>query len=52
MLGNHDIYALLVASGRKSRKADTLESLFVAEDAESLLQSLRELPVFEIDLSD
>jgi bis(5'-nucleosyl)-tetraphosphatase (symmetrical) len=45
ILGNHDVYALLVDSGVWKRKKDTLDDLFAADDRESLLQSLRELPV-------
>jgi bis(5'-nucleosyl)-tetraphosphatase (symmetrical) len=44
VLGNHDIYALLVRSGRWPRKHDTLSALFAAHDADSLLARLRALP--------
>lgn len=44
LLGNHDIYALLVRSRRKLRKRDELDKLFGAEDADDLLQRLRESP--------
>lgn len=45
VLGNHDVYALLVRSGRWKRQSDTLQALFDAPDAEPLLARLRELPV-------
>ena len=45
LLGNHDIYALLAGARRKLRKADTLDSLFEAHDAEELLARLRRQPV-------
>lgn len=44
VIGNHDIYALLVHSGRWPRKHDTLGPLFAAPDGPALLQRLRELP--------
>jgi len=45
ILGNHDIYALLVDSGAVKRKNDTMVDLFTAKDREILLKSLRRLPV-------
>jgi bis(5'-nucleosyl)-tetraphosphatase (symmetrical) len=45
VLGNHDVYALLVGTGARRRKADTLEPLFAAPDAAELLEWLRALPV-------
>ncbi len=44
VLGNHDVYALLVAAGVWPRKVDTLSELFAAPDAEPLLARLRALP--------
>lgn len=45
ILGNHDVYALLVDSGALNRKSDTLDDLFAAHDRETLLGSLRRLPL-------
>ena len=45
ILGNHDVYALLVGSGELKRKRDTLDDLFAAEDRDALLELLRRLPV-------
>jgi len=45
LLGNHDIYALLAGSRRRLRKADSLDSLYEAHDADELLARLRRLPV-------
>ena len=45
ILGNHDVYALLAASGALKRKRDTLDDLFAATDRETLLESMRRLPV-------
>ncbi len=45
LLGNHDVYALLARSGRRARKADTLDALYAAEDADPLLAGLRALPI-------
>jgi bis(5'-nucleosyl)-tetraphosphatase (symmetrical) len=44
ILGNHDIYALRVRAGRRSRKPDTLDALFNASEADRLLGMLRALP--------
>lgn len=44
VIGNHEVYALCVASGRWPRKADTLDALYAAPDADELLASLRALP--------
>ena len=42
ILGNHDVYALLAFSGRVPRKGtDTLDALFDAPDAPSLMQAMR-----------
>ena len=45
VLGNHDVYALLVHSGRWKRQSDTLQALFDAPEAETLLARLRALPI-------
>ena len=45
VLGNHDVYALLVDSGKWNRKSDTLDDLFAADDRETLLELLRRLPL-------
>ena len=45
ILGNHDVYALLAASGAWKRKCDTLDDLFAARDRDILLESMRRLPV-------
>ncbi|RMH17816.1 MAG: hypothetical protein D6696_14670 [Acidobacteria bacterium] len=45
VLGNHDLYALLARSGRRRRKADSLDELFAAPDCDALLARLRRLPV-------
>lgn len=44
VIGNHEVYALMVRGGRWPRKHDTLEELFAAPDADELLASLRALP--------
>ena len=44
VIGNHDIYALCVRSGRWPRKADTLDALFADPECEDLLGRLRALP--------
>ncbi|MCB9702303.1 MAG: metallophosphoesterase [Myxococcales bacterium] len=44
VIGNHEVYALLVRSGRWPRKRDTLDRLFAADDGEALLARLRALP--------
>ena len=43
VLGNHEVYALLAASGRWPRKDDTLGELYGAEDGPQLLARLRAL---------
>lgn len=48
VIGNHEIYALMVRSGRWPRKQDTLDALFAATDAEELLTSLRALPALAL----
>jgi bis(5'-nucleosyl)-tetraphosphatase (symmetrical) len=45
VVGNHDVYALLVRAGRWPRKHDTLSALFAAHDADQLLARLRALPL-------
>jgi bis(5'-nucleosyl)-tetraphosphatase (symmetrical) len=45
VLGNHEVYASLVRSGRWPRKRDELDGLFAAHDADELLAALRALPV-------
>jgi len=45
VIGNHDVYALLVDSGEWKRKRDTLDDLFDADDRKKLLKSLRKLPL-------
>ncbi|NIM00446.1 MAG: diadenosine tetraphosphatase [Acidobacteria bacterium] len=45
VLGNHDVYALLAASGTWPRKRDTLDDLFSAADRDDLLETLRRLPL-------
>jgi bis(5'-nucleosyl)-tetraphosphatase (symmetrical) len=44
VIGNHEVYALMVRSGRWPRKHDTLDELFAAPDADELLAWLRSLP--------
>ena len=44
VIGNHEVYALLAASGRWPRKDDTLEQLYRADDGPTLLARLRALP--------
>ncbi|HGG58158.1 MAG TPA: hypothetical protein ENK31_10215 [Nannocystis exedens] len=44
VIGNHEVYALLAASGRWPRKDDTLEQLYQADDGPTLLARLRALP--------
>jgi bis(5'-nucleosyl)-tetraphosphatase (symmetrical) len=44
LLGNHDIYALLVRSRRRLRHADQLDELFAAPDCDELLERLRAEP--------
>ncbi len=52
VLGNHDLHALAVYFGRqKSKKKDTLSDLYEAEDAEVLLEWLRECPLAYYDQS-
>jgi len=45
LIGNHDVYALRVRAGRKTRHPDQLEPLFAAADADLLLDRVRALPV-------
>jgi bis(5'-nucleosyl)-tetraphosphatase (symmetrical) len=45
LLGNHDIYALLVHARRRLRKKDTLDVLLEAPGCDALLARLREQPV-------
>ncbi|MGB1700080.1 MAG: hypothetical protein ACPHRO_09015 [Nannocystaceae bacterium] len=45
VLGNHEIYALMVHAGRWPRKEDTLDALRDAPDAELLFRELATLPV-------
>ena len=47
VIGNHDVYALCVRSGRWPRKQDTLDDVFAAPDADELLASLRALPALQ-----
>jgi len=42
VIGNHDIYAILARAGRVERRKDRLEELFDADDADVLLDTLRE----------
>ena len=44
VVGNHDIYALLVRSGRAPRRTDRLERVLAAPDADELLSRLRASP--------
>lgn len=44
VIGNHEVYALCVRSGRWPRKRDTLDELYAAPDADELLAALRALP--------
>ncbi|HLT39370.1 MAG TPA: metallophosphoesterase [Enhygromyxa sp.] len=48
VIGNHEVYALMVRSGRWPRKRDTLDQLFSAPDADELLASLRALPALAL----
>lgn len=45
VIGNHEIYALLVRSGCWLRKQDTLNDLFASGELESWLAKLRALPM-------
>lgn len=45
VLGNHEVYALMVRAGRWPRKSDTLDALREAPDAEALFDDLGALPV-------
>lgn len=45
VLGNHDVYALLVRSGRTERRSDHLDDLFAAPECDALLARLRSSPV-------
>lgn len=44
VLGNHDVYALLVRSRAIERRPDRLDELFRAPDCDTLLERLRALP--------
>ncbi len=44
VIGNHEINALLIRSGRKRKKPKSLAELFAASDADRLLADLRALP--------
>jgi bis(5'-nucleosyl)-tetraphosphatase (symmetrical) len=45
VLGNHDVYTLLAHARRRTRKADTLDTLFRAAHCDALLSRLREQPL-------
>jgi len=45
LLGNHEIYAIRAHEGHKKRKDDTLDELFLAEDADAWFSRLRDLPI-------
>jgi bis(5'-nucleosyl)-tetraphosphatase (symmetrical) len=45
VIGNHEVYTLCARSGRWPRKADTLQALYDAPDADELLALLRALPL-------
>jgi len=45
VLGNHEVYALMVRAGRWPRKEDTLDALRGAPDAAALFDSMAALPV-------
>lgn len=47
VIGNHDVYALLAASGRWPRKNDKLSELLAAPDGPELLDRLRSMPVLQ-----
>jgi bis(5'-nucleosyl)-tetraphosphatase (symmetrical) len=47
VLGNHDIYALLVHAGRVERRNDTLGELLTASDGAELLARLRAQPLLQ-----
>src|SRR5258706_15968037 len=44
VLGNHDIYALLVRSRRVTRRGDRLDGLLASEECDALLAQLRGSP--------
>ncbi len=44
VIGNHEVYAVLAHAGVWPRKADTLDRLFAAPDAERIVARLRNLP--------
>lgn len=44
VIGNHDIYALLVRSGRTERRTDHLELLLASDACDALLSALRASP--------
>ena len=45
VIGNHEVYALCVQSGRWPRKRDTLDAFYAAPEADEILAQLRTLPV-------
>lgn len=45
VVGNHEVYALQVRSGRTPRERDRLDALFAAPDCEALLARVRALPL-------
>ena len=47
VIGNHEVYALCVRSGRWPRKHDTLDPLYAAPECDELLASLRALPALK-----
>lgn len=52
VLGNHEVYAIMVHAGRWPRKADTLDDVFGAPDADRIVAAFRRLPiVLRIDAS-
>jgi len=52
VLGNHDIHLLAVAAGiRKQHKDDALQSILQAEDAQELLDWLRQQPLMHYEPS-
>ncbi|MFY0534816.1 metallophosphoesterase [Nannocystis pusilla] len=47
VVGNHDVYALLIAAGRWPRKHDTLGPLLAAPEGPELLARLRAMPALQ-----
>jgi bis(5'-nucleosyl)-tetraphosphatase (symmetrical) len=47
VIGNHDVYTLLVAAGRWPRKQDTIGPLLAAPDGPELLARLRAMPALQ-----